>query len=159
MVQLSAATPPKAFTLWDITASHPWQTDWGQVTLQEPSDENSNKGVEKSSSLFKVMGRRREGPSQVPRAASAFCISAAPSLQQGLLVLCTHNAADPASPLLPNKHCCLLYNSDLYPPHPSALQPLLPDLSCTSQGFLKQTTQHDATSCKQSHDVPLTWWH
>lgn len=43
-----------------------------------PSDENSNKGAEKSSALFKVMGRKREGPSQVPHAASVICISAVP---------------------------------------------------------------------------------
>lgn len=113
--------------------------NWGQVTLQEPSDENSNKGVEEPSALFKVMGRKREGPSQVPHAASAICISAAPSLQQGLLLFCTHSTPDPSSPLAP-KHCCLLYNPHL---HPCALQLLLPELSCISRGFWNKP--HDAT--------------
>lgn len=45
------------------------------------------------------------------------------------------------NPSLPNKHCCLLYNSDLHPSHPCALQLLLPHLSWISQGFLKQTTR------------------
>lgn len=73
------------------TVCHPWQrADWGQVTLQEQQLclVPATKGRRNDQRCSKVMGREREGPSQVPQAASAICISAVPSLQQGLLVFC-----------------------------------------------------------------------
>lgn len=77
----SAATPPKAFRLQDAAVS-PQPGDQrhyrssSSLSSQGPPDENSDERAEKSPASLEVMARKRGGPSQVPQAASAICISA-----------------------------------------------------------------------------------